>query len=494
MDKTELLEKKLHTSKHFTLRMETKKERKILTIRNLVALGEFILLNLCFLAVFLLLVKTPPAEAIKNLPRSYLVMINLAYAISLSHVGIVLDQRIVTIDKITGKVTKTCSLYALLILLISVFLVGTININMTFWSIYLCAFYICALCWRIVARIILKHYRSKGNNYRRVIILGAGTMAKELYETISANSFYGYKFLGFFDDRAEADYKVNPEMVKGKIDDVYLFSKENCIDEIFCALPAGDDRKALPIIQFAEKNMIRCFIVPDFKRFIKKKVALSFLGDVSDAIPIITLREEPLLEFQNKAFKRLFDIVVSFVFLITIFPILYIVLGSIIKLTSKGPVFFKQTRTGKDAEDFTCYKFRTMMVNKDSDTLQATKGDARVTKIGAFMRKTNLDEMPQFINVLKGNMSIVGPRPHMLQHTKIYSELINEYMVRHFAKPGITGWAQVTGFRGETKDLEDMVGRVKRDVWYIENWSFWLDLKIIVLTVYNMIKGEENAY
>ena len=205
--------------------METKKERKILTIRNLVALGEFILLNLCFLAVFLLLVKTPPAEAIKNLPRSYLVMINLAYAISLSHVGIVLDQRIVTIDKITGKVTKTCSLYALLILLISVFLVGTININMTFWSIYLCAFYICALCWRIVARIILKHYRSKGNNYRRVIILGSGTMAKELYETISANSFYGYKFLGFFDDRAEADYKVNPEMVKGKIDDVYQFSK-----------------------------------------------------------------------------------------------------------------------------------------------------------------------------------------------------------------------------------------------------------------------------
>lgn len=475
--------------------METRKERNILTIKNLVALGEFVLLNICFVVTFLILSKgVSILDILHNIPRSYFVLINLTYAISLSHVGIILDQRIVTADKITGKVTKTCALHALFTLLISMVLGNTDKYNIVFWSIFIGLFFICALCWRISARVILKRYRSKGNNYRRVIILGAGSIAKELHETISANAFYGYKFLGFFDDRLEADYKVKPDLVKGKINDVYQFSKDNSIDEIFCALPAGDDRKALPIIQFAEKNMIRCFIVPDFKRFIKKKVALSFLGDVSDAIPIISLRDEPLLEFPNKIFKRLFDIVFSFIFLVTVFPFLYIILGSIIKLTSPGPIFFKQIRTGKDAEDFTCYKFRTMMVNKDSDSVQATKGDARVTKIGAFMRKTNLDEMPQFINVLLGNMSIVGPRPHMLKHTEMYSELINEYMVRHFAKPGITGWAQVTGFRGETKDLEDMVGRVKRDVWYIENWSFWLDIKIIFLTVYNMIKGEENAY
>ena len=153
-----------------------------------------------------------------------------------------------------------------------------------------------------------------------------------------------------------------------------------------------------------------------------------------------------------------------------------------------------QKRTGKEGKEFTCIKFRTMTVNKDADEKQATKGDARVTKIGAFMRKTNLDETPQFLNVLIGDMSIVGPRPHMLKHTEIYSHLIDKYMVRHFAKPGITGWAQVTGFRGETKDLSEMEGRIKQDVWYIENWTFWLDLKIIFKTVANMIKGEEKAY
>lgn len=475
--------------------METRKERNILTIKNVVAFGELLLLNLCFIFTFLIFNGgVSPLEALQRIPRSLFVLINLIYGLSLSNVGIILDQRIVSFEKIISKVSKTCTLYALLTLLIGTVLGSSSGSNLRFWGVFLCIFFVCALCWRILARIVLKKYRSKGNNYRRIIILGAGTIAKELYETINANSFYGYKFYGFFDDREASDYKVDPDLVKGKIDDVYQFSKEENIDEIFCALPAGDDRKALPIIQFAEKNMIRCFLVPDFKRFIKKKVVLTFLGDVSDTIPIITLRDEPLLYWPNKTLKRLFDIVASSIFLVTIFPLLFIVVGTIIKLTSPGPIFFKQTRTGKDAEDFTCYKFRTMMVNEDSDSVQATKGDARVTKIGAFLRKTNLDEMPQFINVLLGNMSIVGPRPHMLKHTEVYSELINEYMVRHFAKPGITGWAQVTGFRGETKDLEDMEGRIKRDVWYIENWSFWLDIKIIFLTVFNMLKGEENAY
>jgi putative colanic acid biosynthesis UDP-glucose lipid carrier transferase len=169
-------------------------------------------------------------------------------------------------------------------------------------------------------------------------------------------------------------------------------------------------------------------------------------------------------------------------------------LGLGIKLTSKGPIFFKQKRTGENGIDFYCYKFRTMCVNQDADSKQATKDDSRVTKIGAFMRKTNLDEMPQFFNVFIGNMSIVGPRPHMLKHTEMYSKLIDQYMIRHFAKPGITGWAQVTGFRGETQRLEEMEGRVKRDVWYIENWSFFLDVRIIFMTVFNMFRGDKNAY
>lgn len=338
---------------------------------------------------------------------------------------------------------------------------------------------------------MLKSYRSHGGNHRQLIILGAGSVAQRVNSSTVKNLEYGYRFIGFFDDRAKEDYKVDPALVKGTLADVERFAEEYGADEIICALPAGDDRKALPILKYAENNLIRFYIVPDFMRFIRKSVSLTTLAD---SIPIISLREEPLKKGFNKFIKRTFDIIVSLLFSICIFPILFIVLGSIIKLTSKGPIFFKQKRTGENGKDFTCLKFRTMTVNEDADKKQATKGDARITKIGAFMRRTNLDEMPQFLNVLIGDMSIVGPRPHMLKHTEEYSHLIDKYMVRHFAKPGITGWAQVTGFRGETKDLSEMEGRIKQDVWYIENWTFWLDLKIIIKTVTNMIRGEEKAY
>jgi putative colanic acid biosynthesis UDP-glucose lipid carrier transferase len=163
-------------------------------------------------------------------------------------------------------------------------------------------------------------------------------------------------------------------------------------------------------------------------------------------------------------------------------------------MDSAGPVFFKQQRSGRENDSFLCFKFRTMQVNTDSDQLQATKGDSRVTKMGVFMRKTNIDELPQFFNVFLGTMSVVGPRPHMLRHTEQYSELINNYLVRHYAKPGITGWAQVNGYRGETKELIEMRDRVDYDIWYIENWSLLLDLKIIYMTVFNVFQGEENAY
>lgn len=470
------------------------KDGNIISIKKLVALGEFILLNACFMLTYAISHKLYDLSVVFNsVPKPLFVYINLSYAICLSYVGIVLDKRIVSAETILNKVTKTCVLFSLVVLMIVTF----INMDIFspfYWVVFVLLFFFCSCVWRMGSRIMLKKYRSSGRNYKQIIILGAGNIANELYSTISLNTFYGYKFLGFFDDRNPEDYKVDGSLVKGKLADVAEFVTMNHVDEIYCALPAGDDRKALPIIKFAEKNMIRCFIVPDFKRFIKKQVSLTFLGDMQDAIPVISLREEPLQSPQNKIIKRVFDIVFSVLFLVTLFPIIFIILAPLIKLSSKGPVFFRQVRTGKDGENFTCFKFRTMSLNENSDTQQATKGDARITPIGAFMRKTNLDEMPQFFNVLIGNMSIVGPRPHMLSQTKKYSELINEYMVRHFAKPGITGWAQVTGFRGETQTLEEMEGRVKRDVWYIENWTFWLDMKIIALTVVNMIMGDDKAY
>ena len=216
--------------------------------------------------------------------------------------------------------------------------------------------------------------------------------------------------------------------------------------------------------------------------------------EIMESIPLLAVRREPLQAAYNRALKRTFDILFSLGILLTIYPILYVVIGILIKATSPGPIFFKQKRTGLCGQEFECYKFRTMRVNADADKLQAAKDDPRKTRIGDFLRRTNLDEFPQFINVLRGEMSVVGPRPHMLKHTEQYSALIDKYMVRHLVKPGVTGWAQVTGYRGETKTLEQMEGRVKRDVWYIENWSFFLDLKIIVVTILNMSKGEKNAY
>lgn len=460
-------------------------------IRILVAIGDFFLLNLAFFAVIYIF-RTHYFGLLNYAELKYrIVLVNMSYAISLFSTGIILDRRIVFSENIVALVFRTTIIFAGILFAASSILSSTFIFTNWYWILYVVAVFICVSCWRILSRSILKSYRIHGGNHRQLIILGAGSVAQKVYNATVKNLEYGYRFIGFFDDRAKEDYKVDPSLVKGSLADVEKFAEEFGADEIICALPAGDDRKALPILRFAENNLIRFYIVPDFMRFIRKSVSLTTLAD---SIPIISLREEPLKAGMNRFLKRSFDIVFSLAFTVFVFPILFIVLGTIIKATSKGPIFFLQKRTGKEGKEFTCIKFRTMTVNKDADEKQATKGDARVTKIGAFMRKTNLDEMPQFLNVLVGDMSIVGPRPHMLKHTEIYSHLIDKYMVRHFAKPGITGWAQVTGFRGETKDLSEMEGRIKQDVWYIENWTFWLDLKIIFKTVANMIKGEEKAY
>ena len=215
--------------------------------------------------------------------------------------------------------------------------------------------------------------------------------------------------------------------------------------------------------------------------------------ELIDDMEVFTTFENPLQNPLNKLIKRIFDIVFSIIFLIPtalIFPFVWL----IIKIQSPGPLLFKQARTGIDGQTFNMLKFRSMHVNDDADKLQATKDDPRKYPFGDFMRKTNIDELPQFINVLRGDMSIVGPRPHMLAHTEQYSELIDKYMVRHFVKPGLTGWAQVTGFRGETKELWQMEGRVKRDIWYMEHWSIWLDIRIIWMTIKTIFVHDKNAY
>lgn len=455
-------------------------------IQWLIGIGDMVVLNLMFLLVYHEL-DSFYTKAIDNNLREVLLLLNFCYFFSLYFVPIQLHRSIVYLDKIVQRAFSVISLLIFLFATCLIFLnVG--DVLATFLVVYYVSTIVVFSCWRVFVRMLLKFYRRKEYNFKRVVIVGAGKNGMELYRAMRDDISSGFNILGFFDDNL-ALRDILPSYL-GTTDKVEEFAIAKDIDEIYCTLPGTNDEKILRMLNFAEKQMIRFYIVPEFYRNVKKSMVMEFL----ESVPLLTIRREPLQAFYNRALKRSFDLVFSSVVLCTIFPILYVLIGFLIKRSSPGPIFFKQKRTGLYGHDFECYKFRTMRVNDQADTMQAVKDDPRKTKIGDFLRRTNLDEFPQFINVFKGDMSVVGPRPHMLKHTEQYSALIDKYMVRHLVKPGVTGWAQVTGYRGETKTLEQMEGRVKRDVWYIENWTFFLDLKIIVVTLVNMFRGDKNAY
>lgn len=455
-------------------------------IQWLIGIGDMVVLNLMFLLVYHEL-DSFYTKAIDNNLREVLLLLNFCYFFSLYFVPIQLHRSIVYLDKIVQRAFSVISLLIFLFATCLIFLnVG--DVLATFLVVYYVSTIVVFSCWRVFVRMLLKFYRRKGYNFKRVVIVGAGKNGMELYRAMRDDISSGFNILGFFDDNL-ALKDILPSYL-GTTDKVEEFAIAKDIDEIYCTLPGTNDEKILRMLNFAEKQMIRFYIVPEFYRNVKMSMVMEFL----ESVPLLTIRREPLQAFYNRALKRSFDLVFSSVVLCTIFPILYVLIGFLIKRSSPGPIFFKQKRTGLYGHDFECYKFRTMRVNDQADTMQAVKDDPRKTKIGDFLRRTNLDEFPQFINVFKGDMSVVGPRPHMLKHTEQYSALIDKYMVRHLVKPGVTGWAQVIGYRGETKTLEQMEGRVKRDVWYIENWTFFLDLKIIVVTLVNMFRGDKNAY
>ncbi|MDC0249419.1 undecaprenyl-phosphate glucose phosphotransferase [Flavobacteriales bacterium] len=345
------------------------------------------------------------------------------------------------------------------------------------------------MCWRYIAIKMIYLYRKSGYNYKRVVVIGGGDVAKQLHTYFTSDDVLGVRVKGIFCDTPLL-FPIKENITFGEVEIFEDFALKNDIDEVYYTMPLTYTKKIKDLVNFCDKYMIRLRIVPDFRGFIFKRVNIDFFDDV----PVITLREEPLTDFINRVLKRLFDLVFSFVVIVLILSWLYPIIAIIIKLSSKGPVLFKQVRSGVDNEEFLCYKFRSMSQSDNANTKQATKGDPRITRIGSFLRTSSLDEFPQFINVFMGDMSIVGPRPHMLLHTEEYSELINKYMVRQLVKPGITGAAQVKGFRGETKELEDMEGRVRLDVWYIENWSLSLDINIIFQTIWNVFKGDEKAF
>lgn len=372
-------------------------------------------------------------------------------------------------------------------------MVGSISYSILLNEIFNAkAFYVALLGFGgilMLSRILFLSIRKKYKNLlvkkRQIAIIG---------NNIYSNQLESYFNEGFSDYQVHSHYELSAvnfySNENNPYSDIYYMAKRG-INEIYCCFSSLSKKDIQQLLKEADRYMIRVKLLPDFYSVFNRPVRIEPVGDV----PVLTIRPEPLLSDRNKYLKRCFDIVFSLAVIVFILSWFMPIIWLIIRLESKGPLFFKQKRSGLDNRSFYCYKFRSMTAgNATSDSQQATKNDKRITKVGAFLRKTSLDELPQFINVLMGNMSVVGPRPHMLAHTDQYRKLVDAYMIRHYVKPGITGLAQVSGCRGETKEVEAMQRRVEHDVVYVESWTFLLDLKIIFLTVWNIIRGEENAY
>ena len=344
------------------------------------------------------------------------------------------------------------------------------------------------LCERLLLRKWFMRARAEKHDLRHVVLIGNDENMVSIYKYLSP-SVHGYTIAGVFFDEEMEGSPLNALRRGKRSDALEWLAQHPEVHEVYAHFADSEREQTHLLAEFCDNHLMRLYFVPNIHVFCEKAV-FQQMGSTM----IIARSEEPLTLLSNRAIKRAFDLAMSSLFLATLYPLIYIVVAIIIKRQSPGPVYFKQERTGLDGNVFTCLKFRSMNVNADADKLQATRDDPRKFPFGNIMRKTNIDELPQLINVWKGDMSLVGPRPHMLKHTEEYSHIVNRYMVRHFAKPGITGLAQVSGFRGETKHIEDMEGRVRKDIEYIENWTFLLDLKIILKTFTNMLGGEKNAY
>ncbi|MGE4272450.1 MAG: undecaprenyl-phosphate glucose phosphotransferase [Desulfitobacterium sp.] len=339
---------------------------------------------------------------------------------------------------------------------------------------------------RVALRAILYNIRKNGYNKKHVLIIGTGRLAKRLIESLTENRYLGYEIIGIIDEIIEVGKKLAGVAVIGGVDDLEDIIKDSKIDEIFITISTKDYDKFRTIIKICEKSGVRTQIVPDYARFIPAKPQM----DEIDGIPLINIRHVPLDNFLKAFSKRVFDIVTSFVGLLICFPLFMLILIGI-KIDSPGPVFFAQERVGLNKKSFLMYKFRTMGVqaSENSDKEWTTKGDNRKTRLGNLLRKTSLDELPQLWNVLKGDMSLVGPRPERPYFVSQFKEKIPRYMVKHQVRPGITGWAQVNGWRGDTSIRK----RIECDIYYIENWTFMFDVKILFMTVFRGFVNK-NAY
>ncbi len=466
-----------------------RKSRYNYYINSLVKIVELILLNGLFALQFYFFESYLHEEIIYRY-NIFFLLLNVAYIPAL-----VLDvrkfqncrifpARLLFFNALKVMIIHFVSFLALLTLskIYGISRIFIISFSLEYFSILL-------LFWYLVS-YLLRVYRKSGYNFKKVILVGSGRSVVNLYNELTYEQSYGYKVLGIFIERDHSIDLPKGLEVLGYKEDLFDYLSTNEVDELYSVMENADIDLITLMIKFCDMNLIRFYYMLPIADRLYSHATLCMVGNY----PMMSLRRDPLNNPIPRIIKRLFDLCFSLVVLV-LSPVWILPISLLVKISSPGPVFFKQQRTGENGHKFYCYKFRTMRINGACDTLQATNDDPRTTKIGSFLRRSNLDELPQFFNVFKGEMSLVGPRPHMLKHTEDYSKIINQYMVRHYIKPGLTGWAQVNGYRGETKEDWQMQKRVDYDIWYMENWSFSLDIKIIVVTVYQMLFNQnKNAF
>ncbi|MGK0307519.1 MAG: putative colanic acid biosynthesis UDP-glucose lipid carrier transferase [Urechidicola sp.] len=412
-----------------------------------------------------------------------IIVISLFWIILAVFLSIKNAHRTIVIIKVVS-VTQMVRILLFLLLVLSYFYVVNFRIENQGVLIFGMVTYMAISILRILINILIRKYAHyKDVYFDDVVIIGFNDSTKKLENFFINNKGHNYRYKGFFTNK-------QIENRLGGIEQSFKYIIDNNIDEIYCSVKELSDNQMNEIVFFADNNVKTLKLIPNNKHVFSKKLVF----ENYDLIPILSLSNIPLKEGLNIVVKRTFDIVFSLMVIIGFLSWFTPLIALFIKLESKGDVFFKQLRYGADFNLFACYKFRSMRANRDSDSVQASKNDMRVTRIGRFIRKTSIDELPQFYNVLFGSMSVVGPRPLLLSHTNDYKNKIEKFMVRHTVKPGITGLAQVSGYRGIIEKETDMQNRVKYDIFYIENWSLFLDIKIIIKTILNILRGEENAY
>lgn len=455
-------------------------------IKLFLLMSDFFVLNFSFVLSLFIIFKKFSLSEDKNI-FSLVLFANLIWILLIGVFNAYQIMRIEPVERILSRSIKMI-LSEISILFLVVYTLEFSSIPKLFILIFSVLFIFISITIKVLSLYLLRYIRKKGMNNKNVIIVGVNKNGLELERILKKEVSFGYKVLGFFTVDQQESYASSK--IIGHVDEIFDYLEKHEIDEVYFASTTYPEKKTKDLISFCEKQFVRFKIIPNFKQYtLNRHVNIDFYDD----LPILILRKEPLENLFNKTLKRIFDITFSIIILALVMPWLFPLVYLMQKLTSKGPVFFIQLRSGQDNKIFKCYKFRTMRINDQHDQMGTLDNDPRITKFGKILRKTRIDELPQFFNVLLGHMSVVGPRPHMLKHTEEYSKLIDEFLVRHYVKPGITGWAQTTGYIDESRKLQEMQDKVKNDIYYIENWSFMLDMKIIFLTIYNVFKGDKNA-